>query len=277
MLRGSRQAENSMSSDMRYEFGENWQNFVQKSFNNERAEISKQHLSSFLGRDDLRGLSFLDAGCGSGLHSLAALRAGAERIVSFDLDAASVETTRLLRQFAGNPSNWEICQGSILDGQFLETLERADIVYSWGVLHHTGDMWTALKNTGALVASGGEMYVALYQAGLIKPSDEFWLMVKRRYNEGGPLRRRLMELAYVSAVLRLNPRRWVQFVKKVRDYKKSRGMSYYTDVKDWLGGWPMEFSSPDQVKTFVETNLGMKLVKLKIGQANAEYLFKKFG
>ncbi len=262
---------------MHYAFGENWRDFVDKKFSIARVEISKQHLLDFLGRDDLGGLSFLDVGCGSGLHSLAAQQTGAERIVSFDLDEVSVETTRWLRQFAGDPSNWEICQGSILDGQFLETLERADIVYSWGVLHHTGDMWSALKNTGALVAPGGELYVALYQAGLNKPSDEFWLEVKRRYNESGPLRRRLMELAYVSAELRLDPRRWARFVKKVRDYKESRGMSYYTDVKDWLGGWPMEFSSPDKVKAFVENNFGMKLAKLKTGEANAEYLFKRFG
>ena len=190
---------------------------------------------------------------------------------------ASVETTRWLRQFAGNPSNWEISQGSILDGEFLETLKRADIVYSWGVLHHTGDMWPALENTGALVAPGGKMYVALYQAGLVKPCDEYWLEIKRRYNEAGPLRRRLLELAYVAHDMRLNPKHWPNYAKKVLHYKESRGMSYYTDVKDWLGGWPMEFSLPDQVKTFVETNFGMKLAKLETGEANAEYLFKSSG
>ena len=90
-------------------------------------------------------MTFLDVGCGSGLHSPAALTAGAKRIVSFDLDSDSVETSRRLWELVGKPKNWVICQGSILDHEFVTTLEPADIVYSWGVLHHTGDMWTALR------------------------------------------------------------------------------------------------------------------------------------
>jgi hypothetical protein len=50
-------------------------------------------------------------------------------------------------------------------------------------------------------------------------------------------------------------------------------MSFYTDIKDWLGGWPMEFSSIADVKKFADQELGLELRNIKAGEANTEYLF----
>ena len=100
---------------------------------------------AFLGKEDLDNKTFLDIGCGSGIHSLAAFLSGAKLIVSFDYDPQSVAATRILHRKAGEPKNWKIMQGSVLDEEFLRTLGHFDFVYSWGVLHHTGQMWQAIK------------------------------------------------------------------------------------------------------------------------------------
>src|SRR5262245_33858198 len=132
------------ATPVRYGFGKNWAQFIDAHFDQERVDIAQQHLLAFLKLPDLAGKVFLDIGCGSGLHSLAAWRAGAREVISFDIDADSVQTTRQLRHWGGNPPNWCVRQGSVLDPEFLAGLPPADIVYSWGVLHHTGAMWDAV-------------------------------------------------------------------------------------------------------------------------------------
>ena len=88
-----------MSSEpITFSFGENWDQFAARYFSDERVRIAQEHLLEFLGVPNLQEKYFLDVGCGSGLHSLAALRAGAGRIVSFDVDPASVRTTRRIRE-----------------------------------------------------------------------------------------------------------------------------------------------------------------------------------
>ena len=44
-----------------------------------------------------------------------------------------------LHDLSGRPAHWRIAQGSVLDKAYMESLGTFDIVYSWGVLHHTGD------------------------------------------------------------------------------------------------------------------------------------------
>lgn len=262
----------------RFAFGRNWRNFVEKSFSPEKVEIARRHLLDFLGRDDLAGLSFLDIGCGSGLHSFAAWRAGAARVVSFDYDPDSVETTRLLHAIAGAPASWSIAgRGSILDPDFVAGLGSFDIVYSWGVLHHTGDQWTALRNAASRLGPGSLLYVALYTADVfIDPPPAVWLEVKKRYVDGGWLTKRWLELWYLWRFnLGGNPLRLPRLVKQSIEYSRNRGMNLYTDVKDWLGGWPMEFSSIAEVKRFAAEELGLERVKIASGEANTEYLFRK--
>ena len=116
----------------RFEFGNNWYHFIQKNFGPERVRISKKHLLDFIERDDLKGLTFLDIGCGSGLHSVAALEAGAVSVRGFDYDANSVATSRYVQAQLGNPSNWTVEQGSVLDDTFVKNLGTYDLVYSWG-------------------------------------------------------------------------------------------------------------------------------------------------
>lgn len=258
----------------RFGFGKNWSQFVENNLTDERIENARKKLLDFLGAESLAGKSMIDVGCGSGIHSLAAIRSGVSKLVSFDYDPLSVSATNTLRKRAGMPESWHLTQGSVLDTNFLSTLGRFDIVYSWGVLHHTGNLWAALDNVIPLVAPGGTLFIALYAAEPQEPSPEFWLKVKKRYNDGGWATKRAIEGWYIArnmtglVLSRNNP------ITFIRDYKSKRGMSYLTDVRDWVGGWPMEFSTTRDVRTFYEGR-GFRLAKVTEGEANTEYLFER--
>lgn len=261
---------------MAFSFGLNWRRFLDRAFSEDRVEIAQRHILDFLQAQDLQGKSFLDVGSGSGLSSLAAVRAGAASVISFDADPDAVAATGQLRTYAGAPGHWSVLHGSILDAGFVGNLRPTDIVYAWGALHHTGDQWEALKRASGLVRAGGLLYIALYdEAAFPDPPPSFWTGVKRRYNQASWLGRRALEAWYVWRFT-LNRRWWfAPFLGwQIAAYRKNRGMSFYTDVRDWLGGWPTEFSRREDVETFV-SSLGFMTLRIRTGAANTEYLFRR--
>src|SRR5581483_9167978 len=159
------------------------------------------------------------------------------------------------------------------------SLEPADIVYSWGVLHHTGDMWNAVRLAALPVKRDGVFYIALYSKEIyVNPPWQQWLEMKRAYNRASRLGKRLMEWDYAwratikGDLLSLrNP--W----RTIADYQRERGMSYWTDIRDWLGGCPMEFAGNMETARFCCQNLGLELINLRAGEGNTEYLFRQAG
>lgn len=262
----------------RFSFGSNWQSFL-NSFTPRRLAVAKKSLSDFLGgREQIKGKTFLDLGCGSGLFSLAAFELGASQVVSVDVDQYSVACAEALRKRAKKPLNWQIKTGSALNASFIKSLGQFDIVYSWGVLHHTGDMATAIKQASWLVKSDGCFYLAIYNHNGTNAhgSSTFWLRTKAVYNNSPAWVKYLMQLVY-SAYLILgltasghNPWRYI------KNYSSARGMSWHHDVQDWLGGYPYEYATPAElVASFAErgfTLTNSQLVSQTIG-CN-EYLFR---
>src|SRR5579871_3052389 len=164
----------------RFEFGANWSRFL-TVLNDERIAQAETSLRGALGVQSLAGKTFVDVGSGSGLFSLAARRLGAS-VHSFDYDPESVACTRELRsRYFPNDESWTVEEGSVLDVPYLRRLGRFDVVYSWGVLHHTGAMWEALGNVVQLVAPGGQLFIAIYndQGG----ASRRWRTLKRIYNQ----------------------------------------------------------------------------------------------
>jgi len=259
---------------MRYEFGKNWSRFARKSFSQERVNIARKHMLSLLNREDLKGVDCLDIGCGSGLHSLAAYEAGATRIHSFDYDPDSVETTKTMWRHAGGPANWTVERGDALDTAYMEGLGRRQLVYSWGVLHHTGDVWKALENAQRTVADGGTFYIALYSSD-VQTDPDFWLRIKREYNEAGEAKRRRMEWWYVWVyVMHRNPLRLPVVAYRMLRHRLTRGMSFFADIRDWLGGWPMEFVADKDVVDMMEKR-GFRLTNIRTGEACSEFVFER--
>ena len=264
--------EQAEQREMRFEFGRNWTGFVRRNLNDERVGIARDHILKFLQRDSLKGLDFLDIGSGSGIHSAAAASAGAGKIYSFDYDPNSVAATNLVRQRRGNPPNWTATQGDVLDDSFVNSLGEWNFVFSWGVLHHTGDVWHAIENASKTVAPGGLFYIALYSAD-VRPDAEYWLAIKREYNLASPGKKRRMVWSYVwNHAMERRVRNLPAFISRVIRYRMSRGMSMFVDIRDWLGGWPMEFTWDRDVIAFVETR-GFALTNIKTGEANTEFLF----
>lgn len=254
-----------------FSFGRNWERYVDDSFDRDRARAAERHLLEFLELPDLAGKTFLDAGCGSGLHSLAAHEAGARRVVSFDIDPASVRATARLRGLARSTADWELMQGSVLDEAFLARLEPADIVYSWGVLHHTGRMWDAIRNVARFVKPDGLFYIGLY---VTTPESGYWIDVKRRYNAASEAKKRLMEAWHIARYTVFpNVIRFRNPFGEVRN--RGRGMAYMTDVRDWLGGHPYEDAPVADVVRFALRELGLVLRNLRYGSHFAEYLFER--
>ena len=261
----------------RFAFGENWARFLSQ-LTEARIQTAEQSLGTMLAVSDLRGLRFLDVGSGSGLFSLAARRLGA-RVYSLDYDPQSVACTRELKnRYSPDDPNWTISEGSALDVPFLSSLGSFDVVYSWGVLHHTGAMWTALENMIPLVCPGGRLFIAIYNdQGTI---SRRWLAVKKAYN-GLPAALRFLITWPVFIHFW-----WKPFVKDVlaghpgrslSTYREQRGMSPWRDVVDWVGGYPFEVASPEEIFAFYRDR-GFQLANLKTCRGNLgcnEFVFRR--
>lgn len=181
---------------MRHASGRNWRHFVSHAFDEDRLAVAKSALLDSLGRASLVGLTLPDIGSGSGLHSLAAHHAGADRVVSFDYEPNSVEGSMSLHRLTGSPASWSVELGDVLDRAFLASLPPADVVESWGVLHRTGKVWEAIENAASLIGPDGVALLALY-ASDVYADPAAWLEVKRRYDLASLLGRRLIEARHL--------------------------------------------------------------------------------
>ncbi len=261
-----------VAQGQRFEFGKNWQAFLQ-SVDERRISLAKDSLEEML-RTDLKEKSFLDVGCGSGLFSLAARRLGAE-VTSFDFDPHSVACTQELRKRFSAEEQWHIAEGSALDEAYLEALGEFDVVYSWGVLHHTGRMWQALDNIHRRVAKDGLLYISLYNdEGL---ASQLWTKVKRFYCSS-PVGRAIVTGVFVPLFA---VKAAIQCVVRMRnvfaDYAQTaRGMSMFRDWIDWLGGYPFEVAKPEEVLAFMRVR-GFELENLRTTNRMGcnEYVFHR--
>jgi 2-polyprenyl-3-methyl-5-hydroxy-6-metoxy-1,4-benzoquinol methylase len=263
-----------------FAFGENWRNFL-SILNDERIAEAEKSLRAMLRVSDLKDKRFLDIGSGSGLFSLAARRLGAQ-VFSFDYDLDSVACTKELRRryFADDTGKeWHVEQGSVLDKAYLDNLGRFDIVYSWGVLHHTGNMWLAFENAATRVLPGGLLFISIY-------NDEGWRStvnkkMKQAYNKAPALIKTAMCVGYAilfaTKGLIIDTLRLKNPLARYRDKIKSRGMSIWYDIVDWLGGYPFEVATPAAIFEFYFER-GFDLVKLNTvsrGHGCNEFVFRK--
>lgn len=271
---------NDIKEGKRFEFGKNWSKLLENIDENRITE-AENSLRRMLNITNLDGKRFIDIGSGSGLFSLAARRLGAD-VYSFDYDNQSVACTKELRsRYFPKDENWNIEQGSVIDSNFLKSLGQDwDIVYSWGVLHHTGSMKQALENVSLLVGDSGKLFIAIYNDQGRK--SNLWLLVKKAYNK---LPHGLKWVILIPAFIRLwgpTSLRDLIALKPFytwRNYSKlsTRGMSAWRDVVDWVGGLPFEVAKPEDIFNFYRDQ-GFTLEKMITcagGHGCNEYVFEK--
>ena len=239
-----------------FEFGENWLDYLQHV--DEAAMLEAERgLTRLVPREAIRGARFLDIGCGSGLHSLAAIRLGAAELVALDIDPNSVEATRRLLEKHAPAASAQARVQSIFEADPAE-LGRFDIVYSWGVLHHTGAMWDAVARAARLVRPGGLFALALYERRL---SCLWWKPEKWLYTKSPEFVRRGLRGLYKGlfyAGLLATGRRPSAYLAT---YKSARGMNFHNDVHDWMGGYPYESATVEEVRERMRP-LGFEMIHL---------------
>jgi 2-polyprenyl-3-methyl-5-hydroxy-6-metoxy-1,4-benzoquinol methylase len=236
----------------------------------QRVHAAERSLSEIFG--SLSGQSFLDIGSGSGLFSLAARRLGAD-VVSFDYDPESVRCAEDMRDlYRPGDGEWQIIQGSVLDRQFMESLGKFELVYSYGVLHHTGQMWDALGLACERTAPGGRLFVALYNdQGRF---SKYWRAIKRAYNQAPMLHRLVVAAVLVKQVPQAVATDLARGNTPLSGYRsKDRGMSIRHDWIDWIGGYPFEVAQPGDVFAFLRDR-GLHVIDMRTtpGSGNNEYL-----
>lgn len=268
----------------RFRFGKNWSMFL-RSLSEERIRSASDSLLDLLEAPDLKGLSFLDAGSGSGLFSLAARRLGAS-VRSFDYDPQSVECTgELKRRYFDGDADWRVERGSVLDRDYLGGLGSFDVVYSWGVLHHTGDMWSALENMAPLVKPGGKLYISIYNDQGF--ASKLWTLVKKAYNKApSPVQLAMVVAVGVflygrAMIVKMLQGELPSTFRKMEKakLKSARGMSIWRDLVDWVGGYPFEVAKPEQIFDFYRAR-GFELCRMKTCAGSHgcnEFVFRKAG
>lgn len=226
-----------------FAFGKNWASYA-RGVGVREIDEARKGLLRLLPAEAWPGRSFLDIGCGSGVHALAAASLGVSRIQAIDIDADSVSTTRAMLERAELRQPWDARVLSVFDAD-PATLGTFDIVYSWGVLHHTGAMWRAVENASRLVAPGGHFVVALYRSTY---TDALWTAEKKLYAKASPAVQKAIRGVYIAAVRGAFLATGRNYREHERNYRSSRGMDLHHDIHDWLGGYPYETALAPEVE-----------------------------
>lgn len=227
----------------RFAFGANWRDFSDEALDEDAYRAALEHVTAAVEYVDERR-SFLDIGCGSGLFLRAAAELGFEALTGFDVDPLSVETSRRVVEQADLSGAVDVVEGDVLDRAFIAELGAHSMVYAWGSLHHTGRMWQAIENAASLVEPGGVLMIAIYNRTWSSP---VWRQIKRTYVRSGSTIQRLLvgSTWLVGAAARA-------LYTRANPFKQRRGMSFYHNMVDWVGGYPYEYATVDELVEFVE-------------------------
>lgn len=134
-----------------------WFNDISKK----RFNIYYSYLKKFCEFEDHSGEKVLEIGCGIGTDSVEYAKHGAN-VTALDLGQDQVDLTKL--NFKLHNLNYdEISIGNVEDLKFDD--EVFDLVYCFGVIHHTLDMQKAIDEIYRVLKKDGEAIIMIYSRG----------------------------------------------------------------------------------------------------------------
>jgi 2-polyprenyl-6-hydroxyphenyl methylase/3-demethylubiquinone-9 3-methyltransferase len=262
-----------MTNKKQFDFGQNWDEFSKNALKQKNIEQAIEGFSRLISNSELENKTFIDIGFGQGLSLLLATKLGATTI-GVDINPKCKKVLEYNRNLFPEIKDTEIkvIVGSILDNAVIEEIKtvqsRYDIVHSWGVLHHTGDMWKAIEVCSSLVNTNGKLIIAIYNKHW---SSKFWWFIKLIYNYSPKLIRKMM--IYFFYLIIIIAKFFVTFRNPL---KNQRGMNFYYNVIDWVGGYPYQYASENEIIEFLKKK-GFKLLKFFKSQVPTgcyEYVFE---
>lgn len=233
--------------DNHFDFGINWKNYSE-NINEQSIKIAKTSLETYFKSNQIKDKNFIDIGCGSGLFSIAALRLGFKKVISVDIDPICVSVTENNINKYWKENNWNCYVKSVFELN-KHDIGDFDVVYSWGVLHHTGAMYDAIDNAIKLIKPDGQMLVGLYQKTTLCP---FWVIEKKLYSSAPALIQKFIMKIFLGLYAAITYLKGKKQNKVISNYSRNRGMDYYIDLHDWLGGFPYESISPNNFKKYIK-------------------------
>jgi 2-polyprenyl-6-hydroxyphenyl methylase/3-demethylubiquinone-9 3-methyltransferase len=253
-----------------FDFGSNWQEFSSRHVDTNRLKMASESLQSLLEYENLAGKSFLDVGCGSGLSSLAAHQLGAKKVIGIDVNRRCVEISQANRELLVPGAPIEFYVASALEPEQLKRFGTFDLVYAWGSLHHTGAMWKAVQNVSRCVAPEGTIVLAIYNKHITSPA---WKVIKWIYNQVPPIVQRFMIYVFAGVIYVAK-----FLVTRSNPLKKERGMDFWFDVIDWIGGYPYEYAAPDDVKQRIGSHgfVLHRFIPAEVPTGCNEFVFRSF-
>lgn len=253
-----------------FDFGQNWQDFSASRLDGLHIEQARQHFRELMAEVDLTGKTFLDVGFGQGLSLLIAYQEGA-MVTGLDINPKCAQVVERNKQALGVEEDIETIVGSVLNPEDLAKLQdrQFDIVHSWGVLHHTGDMASAINNACRFVKPDGHLVLAIYNRHW---SSLPWLWIKWFYCHIPVVLQKVMIGLFYPVIMLAK-----FLVTGQNPFRMSRGMDFYYNVVDWVGGYPYEYASIEEMVALLE-KIGFALQKSidsKVPTGCNEYVFKR--
>ena len=213
-----------------------------------------QHLTELF-PEGVKGKKVLDAGSGSGMVSIAFAVMGAS-VTGVDITSKCIENGRKRAKAFGVE-----CRFVQSDLTMLDLHEDFDIIYSWGVLHHTADAKASFFRLVEHLRPGGEIIIAVY---LRTAFSSFWNFSRVFYQSSPGFAKTAFRR---SASVLLNGYDAVRKALMKKERYMLRGTSNEELVNDWFGVPHRTFHTYTEVyEWFREKGLDYRLVNPATGR-----------
>lgn len=155
--------QNTMSYDwkdkvVRAEFSREWFDEIDARFVDAARHFAhdERPFGRIIPFDAITGKKVLEIGCGMGLHTELMARAGAE-VTALDISPKSVAATKARLALKGLTADVRE-----VDAETLDIQNEYDLIWSWGVIHHSSRTGRVLRNLYGALKPGAQLRFMVY-------------------------------------------------------------------------------------------------------------------